>query len=320
MTSPTSPRFTRFAWFVLAYNMLVIAWGAFVRATGSGAGCGSHWPLCNGEVVPRPEQVETLIEFSHRLTSGLALIFVLALYVWARRLFERGQRVRSAAFWSLIFVIGEALIGAGLVLFELVADNDSMARGFSMTLHLGNTFLLLAALTLTGHWSTGAPAPRSLWGDRVARLFWLSVGTMFLIGTTGAIAALGDTLFPAGSLAEGIRQDLSPSAHLFVQLRVLHPFIAFGGSLVLLSLVGAVRAEKRPQPARRFATALNVMVLVQLAAGSVNIILLAPVWMQLVHLLLADLLWISLVLTGNAALAGTADEPAPAAAPQPSAA
>ncbi|MEO1088050.1 MAG: COX15/CtaA family protein, partial [Acidobacteriota bacterium] len=252
----TTPRFTRFAWFTLGYNMLVILWGAFVRATGSGAGCGSNWPLCNGEVVPRPEQIETIIEFSHRVTSGFALIFVFVLYMWARRLAERGEPVRSAAFWSLLFVIGEALIGAGLVLFELVADNDSMARGFSMSLHLGNTFLLLAALTLTAHWSGGGPTPkrfRGAPGDKVARLFWLSVGAVFVIGTSGAIAALGDTLFPAGSLAEGLRQDLSPTAHIFVQLRVLHPFLAFGGSLLLLSLVARVRKEKRPQPARRYA-------------------------------------------------------------------
>ena len=312
--SSTNSRFTRFAWFVLGYNMLVIVWGAFVRATGSGAGCGSHWPLCNGDVVPRPEQIETLIEFSHRLTSGLALIFVFALYIWARRLYTKSQPTRRAAFWSLIFVIGEALIGAGLVLFELVADNDSMARGFSMTLHLGNTFLLLAALTLTGHWSTGAKAPPKLWGDRIAKLFWLSVGVMMLIGTSGAIAALGDTLFPASSLAEGIKQDLSPTAHIFVQLRVLHPFIAFGGSLVLLSFVSAIRSERRPQPARKFATWVNVLVLVQLAAGSINIILLAPVWMQLVHLLIADLLWIALVLAGNTVLAEVPEQPATAAA------
>lgn len=318
----TSPRFTRFAWFVLGYTMLVIVWGAFVRATGSGAGCGSNWPLCNGEVLPRPEQIETLIEFSHRVTSGFALIFVFILYWWTRRLFERDDRIRSAAFWSLIFVTGEALIGAGLVLFELVADNASMARGFSMALHLGNTFLLLGGLTLTAHWSAGGPVPRVFWGDRVARLFWLSVGVMFLVGSSGAIAALGDTLFPAGSLAEGLSQDLSPTAHIFVQLRVLHPFIAFGASILLLSLVAAVRAEKRPQPARRYATALNVMVIVQLLAGSLNMVLHAPVWMQLVHLLLADLVWISLMLTGNAALAGTSPSPAPETAkappPQPS--
>ncbi|MEM1181829.1 MAG: COX15/CtaA family protein [Acidobacteriota bacterium] len=314
----TTHRFTRFAWFSLGYTMLVIVWGAFVRATGSGAGCGSNWPLCNGEVVPRAEQMETLIEFSHRITSGFALILVLVLYFWARKMALPGDRVRSAAFWSLAFMIGEALIGAGLVLFELVADNASMTRGFSMSLHLGNTFLLLAALTLTAHWSGGGPQPRALWGDKVARLFWLSVGAVFLIGTSGAIAALGDTLFPAGTLAEGVRQDLSPTGHIFVQLRVFHPFFAFGGAVLMLSLVAAVRAEKRPQPARRYATALNVMVLVQLLAGTVNILMHAPVWMQLVHLLLADMLWISLVLTGNAALASTQPAAVRAEAPQPS--
>ncbi len=45
--------FSRYAWGVLLWNVLVALWGAYVRATGSGAGCGSHWPTCNGEILPR---------------------------------------------------------------------------------------------------------------------------------------------------------------------------------------------------------------------------------------------------------------------------
>jgi len=160
-------RFRRFAWGVLAYNLLVVAWGAYVRATGSGAGCGSHWPLCNGEVIPRAERIETLIEFSHRLTSALDGLLVLALAVWAFRLFPRRHPVRPAAAWSLVFLVAEALIGAGLVRFELVADDASLARALVMAAHLVNTFLLLAALTLTAHRATspllfpsgGVPSP-----------------------------------------------------------------------------------------------------------------------------------------------------------------
>src|SRR5215467_12703113 len=74
-------RVSAFAWGVLAYNVAVIAWGAFVRASGSGAGCGRHWPLCNGEVVPRPTSVATVIEATHRATSGLALVGVVGLLV-----------------------------------------------------------------------------------------------------------------------------------------------------------------------------------------------------------------------------------------------
>ncbi|MFN8454080.1 MAG: COX15/CtaA family protein [Anaerolineae bacterium] len=74
-------RFAKYVWTVLAYNLAVILWGAFVRASGSGAGCGSHWPLCNGEVIPRTPQMETLVEFTHRLTSGLALLLVIGLTI-----------------------------------------------------------------------------------------------------------------------------------------------------------------------------------------------------------------------------------------------
>ena len=141
--------FARFAWSVLAYDVAVIAWGALVRATGSGAGCGQHWPTCNGQVVPRSPAAQTLVEFTHRVTSGIALLLVVVLVLWARRVFARGHPVRKAAALSLVFIITEALLGAGLVLFGWVAKDASAGRGWAMGLHLANTFLLLAALALT---------------------------------------------------------------------------------------------------------------------------------------------------------------------------
>src|SRR5829696_8162535 len=113
-------RFAIYAWAVLAYNLLVILWGAYVRATGSGAGCGSHWPLCNGEVVPRAAAAQTLIEFTHRATSGLALLAVVALVAWVFQAFPRRHPARKGAASSLVLILTEAAVGAGLVLFELV--------------------------------------------------------------------------------------------------------------------------------------------------------------------------------------------------------
>jgi len=139
--SPDS--FRRFAWFVVVYNLAVVLWGAFVRATGSGAGCGSHWPLCNGEVLPRAPSIETVIEFTHRLMSAVDGLLVLALVIWAFRAFGRRHPVRRWSLVGLVFLISEALVGAGLVRFELVADNDSMVRALVMSAHLINTFLLL---------------------------------------------------------------------------------------------------------------------------------------------------------------------------------
>lgn len=293
---------SRFAWGVLAFNLLVILWGAFVRVTGSGAGCGSHWPLCNGEVVPRAPNVETLIELSHRLTSGLALLLTIALLIFVYRGFEAGHRVRKAAWWALILILIEAGIGAGLVLLELVADNPSMARAWAMALHLINTLFLITALTLCAWWAGGAPG---LHLDRhrqpLKTVLATFIGTCFL-AASGAIAALGDTLFPATDLLEELRQDFSGSAHILKQLRVAHPLIAIVVSVLILYLMSLVRQQRWPQPARRFANLVSLLVFVQVAAGTINILLLAPAAMQLLHLLLADLLWIALVLTCAAGL------------------
>lgn len=285
----------RFAWGVLGYNILVILWGAYVRATGSGAGCGSHWPTCNGELIPRAPSVETLIEYSHRITSGLALLGVVALLVLAYRHFPKGHRARRAAVASMVLMLLEAGIGAGLVLFELVAQNESMARALFMGTHLANTFLLLAAITLTCHWFGGTP-PFRWTGHRLTKWAFLSLGAMMLMGISGAIAALGDTLYPAESLLHGLQQDFSATSTVLLKLRTFHPGIAIVGALALLHLVGEVRRLDPTKQAKRWAMRVNLLVIVQLAAGALNMVLLVPVWMQLTHLLLADALWISLVL------------------------
>jgi heme A synthase len=311
------PRFARFAWGLLAYDVAVVVWGAYVRATGSGAGCGAHWPLCNGEVVPRSPRVETLVELSHRLTSGLAMALTLVLLVWAFRAYPRGHVVRRGAVASLLLMMGEALIGAGLVLFQLVAHDESMKRALGVCLHLCNTFLLLASTALTAWWASGG-APLRLRGQRaIAWTLGLPLAGMFLVGLSGTVTALGDTLFPPSSLAVGFAQDLTPGVHLFVRLRAIHPVIAAttGGAIVLAS--GLVRAL-RPSPAvRLFSRAAVVLVVAQIAAGLLDVLSLAPVWLQLVHLFLADSVWIALVLTAAAALGmapEAAVEPAGAAA------
>lgn len=306
MDRPARTRFLRFAWGLVVYNLGVVAWGAFVRATGSGAGCGNHWPLCNGEALPRPESVETLIELTHRLTSGLDGLLVLALAVWAFRAFPRRHPVRWAAAASLVFLVSEALIGAGLVRFELVAGNASAARAWVMAAHLVNTFLLLGFLTLTAEWSRrpddGGRPLRIAAADPAAWLLLAGLGGVLVLGVSGAIAALGDTLFPAESFAEGVAQDLAPGAHAFVRLRALHPVIAFAMGLYLAFAAFTV-ARLRPDPSvERRASAIVWLFVGQLAVGLVNLALAAPVALQLVHLFVADLVWIALVLLTAAAL------------------
>jgi cytochrome c oxidase assembly protein subunit 15 len=307
--------FTRFAWAVLGYNLLVVAWGAFVRATGSGAGCGKHWPMCNGEVVPRTPGAATAIEFTHRVTSGFALLLVVALVVWAVRAFTPRHPARKAAWASLGLMILEALVGAGLVLFGWVAKDTSFARGWVMGVHLTNTFLLLGALALTADWSARPGGMRLADRGAIAGALWLAFVTMILAGITGAVAALGDTLFPTTSFAEGLRQELSSEAHVLLRLRILHPFAAVAAGAVLL-LVARLALRVRPDArVRRAALSLVVLVAAEILLGVVNVALLAPVWLQLVHLLVADLVWIALVLLAAASLA-----PGPIEAPRESSA
>jgi heme A synthase len=295
---------------VLGWNIAVILWGAFVRATGSGAGCGAHWPLCNGEVLPRAPAVATLIELTHRLTSGVALLAVAFLAVRVFRARPQRHPARWAAAASVVFILSEAAVGAGLVLFRLVADDESVARALFMAIHLMNTFVLLACLTLTAHWCSSDSRPRlaplRAWPLAAAAL------ALLLVGTSGAVAALGDTLYPARSLLGGLAADVSPTAHFLVRLRVAHPLLALVGALAVgVAAASALRAH-RETPLRRLAWSLLSLVLLQLVVGLANVALLAPVWLQLVHLLLADLVWIALVLLSVRSL--SADAPPPRAA------
>jgi heme A synthase len=305
------PRLARYAWAVLAYNVAVILWGAYVRATGSGAGCGAHWPLCNGEVLPRAAGVATLIEFSHRATSGLALLAVAALVVGTFRTCRAGHPARGAAVMSGVLILSEAAVGAGLVLFQLVADNATMARALFMVAHLLNTFLLLAALTLTAWWLTaGVPFA----ADRRARAY-LATGCAALLvaGASGAVAALGDTLFPAQSLTASLRDDLSFTSHMLIRLRIFHPVLAVVAAAVV-GICAARLGRSGPAPNRRGVRIITGIALGQIALGFFNVIMLAPVWLQLAHLLVADVLWIGFVLLGAHTLTDRAAAPARAQA------
>ena len=281
--------FHRFAWTVLGWNVLVVLWGAYVRASGSGAGCGNHWPLCNGEVVPQSPQLATVIEFTHRMMSGVALILVVALYVAAVWGFPRQHIMRKISAVGILFIVTEALLGAGLVLFRYVAHDESVGRALYLSAHLVNTQFLLAALMMSVFFSTPAtPELKRSWSPKLLAPLLV----VLAVSVTGAIAALGDTLYPASSLAAGIRQDLSGAASVLLRLRVLHPFIAIlGGCYVIFA--GFVAA--RQAQIRRIALIAVSLAIVQLCAGALNVLWLAPVWMQILHLLIADLLWISLV-------------------------
>jgi heme A synthase len=293
----------RFAWGLLGYDVAVVAWGAYVRASGSGAGCGRHWPLCNGEIVPRAPRAETLIELSHRVSSGGAFALTLILLVWAIRVYPRGHLVRRGAWTTVGLMSAEALIGAGLVLFALVAHDASIKRALSVCLHLVNTFLLLGSTALTAWWAAGGGAVRLRGQRAVALALGLPLACMLLVGASGAVAALGDTLFPSPSVAAGLAQDFAAGAPAFVRLRAIHPVLAVVTAGAIVLAAGYVRALRPGRAVTGLSRAASALVMAQVAAGLLDIAIRAPTWMQLVHLLLADCVWTVLVLTGAAALA-----------------
>lgn len=275
-----------YAWGVLVFNILVMLWGVWVRATGASVGCGGQWPLCNGELIPRAPQMETVIVLIHRMTSGLALLLVVGLLVWVFLTYPKGHPARLGAGLSMIFIILEILIGAGLALFAWNVQDASAGRVISTSLHLLNTFLLICSITLAAWWITGGE-PLSFRG--YGSSLWI-----FIIGMIGIllVSVLG---------AIGARNDALPPEHFLVRLQAFHPFLAVLMG-VYLGILSVVIAMFRVTPIIRYGTAaVAATVFLQLIAGLVDTLLQAPVWMQIVHLLLADAVWIaySLMLAAN---------------------
>ena len=270
---------------VLAFMVVVILEGAVVRATGSGAGCGNHWPLCNGEVIPHHPRIATMIEFAHRSLTGILSTLVIGLIVWVFVARERGTRVRRAAKWVGVLLVTEALLGAVLVKGAYVEKNASDMRVFVQCIHFTNTMLLVAALALTWWWARGRD--RIVAGVEARSVAWISVLATLVVGATGSVAALADTLFPAPSLRAGLMEDFSKTAPLLVRMRWVHPAAALVGVVCVGWLCLRVRG--------RAVTWLGTLMVLQLVLGVGNVLLLAPTWMQVLHLLGADLYWIALV-------------------------
>lgn len=294
--------FAKFAWFVLAYNIVVILWGVFLRASKSGDGCGQHWLTCHGEVIPSAPELKTVIEFSHRITSALDGLIVIGLLIWAFRIwyFSR-SRVSSfilkMAVGSFLFVLIEGAIGAGLVLTGNTAETLTPARPFWMAAHLVNTLVLLSLLTVTA-WS--ATNKRSVDFNLDPKdISWIALGAavIFLVGISGSVAALSSMIFPSGTLAEGFTKDFSPTSHILLRIRPFHPIIAVAAAVFLTFWAGWVKTKvSESGEVIRWANILSILLIVQIAFGALTLLTLAPILMQLGHLLLADAIWIAFVL------------------------
>lgn len=298
-----NPAYARYAWGVLAFNLLVILVGTVVRATGSGAGCGQHWPTCKGEIIPVAPTLHTLIEFTHRAVSGLDGFLVLGLLIGAFRLYPRGHGVRRAAPVVGVLTIIEALLGAVLVKKGYVENDASWGRAVAMSVHLCTTFFLLASLSLTAWYAAGRARVRLFSQGAVSGALWLAFLAMLVLGVSGAITALGDTLFPARSHEEVMRLAEQANAPFLLKLRVWHPYIAGSVGLYLFLIAGLVAHLRPSEDSRRWGSTLGWLFLAELSVGLVNVWMRAPVVMQVVHLMFADFVWVSLTLLAYSASA-----------------
>lgn len=293
----------------LAYTVFVILFGAVVRVTGSGAGCGQHWPTCHGEIAHLPRTVETVIELTHRVTSGLSVVLVvLVLWLTWRRHGRRHLATRMGLL-SLGFLLVEALVGAFLVMLELVGDDASWLRAVVMTFHLLNTSLLTLTMLISA-WAFGRPSPSIGRGGpgKLAPILVMGAALLIVSGS-GAVTALGDTVLPvSGGGPTGAAEVLSHAvgasgsgAHFLERVRGVHPVLATLAAVLLLWLTDRLS----PGRGRRL---LPWVVTVQVAAGIANVWLSAPGWMQVVHLALANAVWLVFCFAGLETLGESTSE------------
>ena len=285
-------KFVRFAVFVLIYNLIVIAWGAFVRLSYSGAGCGSHWPLCNGELLPNLANMETAVEFAHRVSSGIVLPLTLWLIVKSWRTFGRKHAATAWAIAALVFTCISAIVGMLLVRFEWVGLDDSIARTVTLAAHLINTMLLLGSLTACAWFGSGRQRFTLAGQGPVAWLAIIGSAAILFVGMSGAVTSLGDTIFPRDNSMQVISEALSPTGHFLLRLRIWHPFIAIVASLVLLIAALVMGEVCERDEVRKRSRVLLFAVGAQLALGLVSVWLKAPTVLAILHLLLADAVWI----------------------------
>jgi cytochrome c oxidase assembly protein subunit 15 len=297
---------------LLYYTWFIVVWGAFVRASGSGDGCGKNWPTCNGELIPSNSSIQTLIEYIHRASSGIYGIFVAVIVLVTLNVVLKRNKQKALLHykWALalpimvfVLTIFEALIGAQLVLSGLVGSNDSWARALTMIIHLVNTFILVASIVGTTYVLSIIPLKfqdpkqdpndittlpiiknQNLTLDFKKSLFAFCTLSLIFVAALGALTALGDTLYPAGSLKEGVIQDLAEDSPWLLRLRVLHPLLA----VLTVYFITTLCYDLLKHKIVKLYLGVTYFTLV---IGVINLLLLAPIYMQLIHLLTAQVLW-----------------------------
>jgi cytochrome c oxidase assembly protein subunit 15 len=286
--------FRNLTMFAIFYAIVIILWGAFVRISGSGDGCGKHWPLCHGVLLPQGDvayQLQTWIEFLHRAKSGLFGFLIFGLWIFSFRLFPKGHLARKAATFMFVFTVIEALLGALLVLKGYVDNDESLGRVASQGFHLANTLLLLGSMAALWTWSRFINPAFSF---SYRALIIIGLLGFFLIGVSGSVASLSNTLFPSQSLSEALQKDIADGSHFILKFRIFHPLLALTISALILYLIVSIRNQM--QKRTLIATILPWVVIGALIFGAATLLMLSPLWMKLTHLLIADILWISIVI------------------------
>lgn len=290
------------SWISLAYFVVVVLGGAVVRTSGAGAGCGDRWPLCNGELVPHHPHLLTIIEFTHRSSTFVAVLLFAVMIYWTFWATDKGHPARKAAAWTALLLITESIFGAVLVLRHLVVQNTSFERVAVQSIHFTNTMLLLGAATLTPVFLTSTER-KSAAGANLKGISLTTVVLAVVTGAAGALAALADTLYPSSTLESALRADFASTSPALLHMRWLHPASALLLSISCCILIARYLGANR----RAAALGLGLALFLQAIVGLTDVLLLAPVWCQLLHLLAADVFWIGLIaVTAPALFAGKA--------------
>ena len=270
----------------LLLSIASILAGAFVRATGSGDGCGATWPTCKGKIIPALSDTSELIEFSHRSVSGVLLVVTLIIFAKTRK-FQKDSLVRTVTNYLTFFVIFEALIGAVIVIFEWVGLNSSLPRIIAVPIHLVNTFGLLGSYAILY---------KILQDDlqSIKNMFnknFLLISSLFLLsGATGSITALADVLFPSASFVEGFLADFDKTSEVLTRLRILHPIISSTLSIVLYVYATGIRKKYNVG-----VKPLQILILIAVFLGVINVLSNIVLPLSILHLAIADFLWISYI-------------------------
>lgn len=304
--------FAKYAWFVLGYNLLVVLWGVFLRASKSGDGCGMHWLTCHGEVLPTAPEFKTVIEFTHRIMSAVDGLFMLILlgwsiWLWRRSRSDQDRSVLKTTAAAFFFVLTEGAIGAGLVLTGNTAETLTAARPFWMAAHLINTFILLAFLTLTARRASGSAGLKFRVEPKYIGAIAFVIVAILVVGISGSIAALSNMIFPSGTLSESVAKDFSETSHVLLRLRLLHPTSAILASVFVIFVSGWLAKQRfGDKVVLRWSNVLAILILLQIAFGAATLLMLGPIVMQLGHLIIADAIWISFVMFAAAFLSSDA--------------